>query len=107
MNPFDLTIIRFLNAFVGRSPEFDSLMVLIGLNVLLRGGLVVILFWWAWTQAGLKNSKQREFLLFGLFASAIAVLVARILALSLTFRVRPLHNLLLGFKLPSSMTLNC
>lgn len=57
-------------------------------------------------QAGGKNPKERELLLFGLFASTFAVLVARILALTLPFRVRPLQNPLLDFKLPHSMDPN-
>jgi undecaprenyl-diphosphatase len=106
MNSFDLTIIHFLNAFVGRSPAFDTILVIMTQNVLLRGGLIVILFWWAWAQAGGKNSKNKEFLLFGLFAGTFSVLLARILALTLPFRVRPLENPLLNFKLPRSMDPN-
>jgi undecaprenyl-diphosphatase len=103
MNSFDSSVIHFLNAFAGRSPAFDSIVVLMGANVLLRGGLIVILFWWAWGQADEKNPKERELLLFGLFASAFAVLIARILALTLPFRVRPLQNPALAFKPPYSL----
>jgi undecaprenyl-diphosphatase len=106
MNSFDLTIIHFLNEYAGRSPAFDSSLEFMSRNALLEGGIIVALFWWAWAQAGGKTSKEREFLLFGLFASAFAVLVGRTLALAFPFRVRPLQNPLLGFKPPDSIDRN-
>lgn len=106
MNSFDFTILHFLNAFAGRSPAFDSLLEFMSRNVLLEGGVIVVLFWWAWAEADEKQSKDREFLLFGLFATAFAVLVARTLALVFPFRVRPLQNPLLGFNPPGSIDRN-
>jgi undecaprenyl-diphosphatase len=106
MNSFDFTILHFLNEFAGRSPVFDSILDFMSRNALLEGGIIVALFWWAWAQAGGKTSKDRELLLFSLFATAFAVLVARILALALPFRVRPLQDPFLNFKLPYSMDPN-
>jgi undecaprenyl-diphosphatase len=103
MNSFDSGIIRFLNGFVGRSQGFDSMAVLMGSHVLLKGGIIVVLFWWALGKAGAANSNERQLLIFGLIASPFAVLVARILALTLPFRARPLHNPLLDFRVPHSL----
>jgi undecaprenyl-diphosphatase len=100
LNSFDLGIIHFLNGFIGRSRAFDSVIVLMESHVLLKGGLIVMLFWWALAKTEGANSIDRQLLIFGLVASPFAVLVARILALTLPFRVRPLHNPLLDFKLP-------
>ncbi len=44
MNKFDFAILHFLNQFSQRSPEFDSIVVLIARNDLLRGGVIVVLF---------------------------------------------------------------
>jgi undecaprenyl-diphosphatase len=103
MNSFDSSIIEFLNRFAGRSLTFDSLMVLMSTNVLLEGGIIVVLFWWAWVQCGDRNPEDRERLLFGLCASTFSVFIARTLALTLPLRLRPLHNPLLNFKLPYSL----
>jgi undecaprenyl-diphosphatase len=103
MNPFDLFIIHFFNAYARRSEGFDSLVMQMSDNVLLEGGIIVVLFWWAWVQARRDDRKDKEFLLFGLLASIFAVFVARALALSLPFRVRPIHNPAANFVIPHSM----
>jgi undecaprenyl-diphosphatase len=103
MNFFDLSIIRFFNSFAQRSGGFDHLVVQISHNTLVRGGLMVALFWVAWNRYRDVHSEQREFLLFGLLASVSAVFAARALALTLPFRTRPLDNPLLGFRLPIGM----
>jgi undecaprenyl-diphosphatase len=106
MNSFDLSIIRFFNSFAQHSPLFDRLVAQISGNTLLTGGVMVALFWWAWNRYRDANSEQREYLLFGLFASVSAVFLARVLALILPFRPRPLHNPSLGFQLPTGMNPN-
>lgn len=103
MNFFDLGIIRFVNNFAQRSWWFDHLMVLIANNTLLKGGVMIAMFWWGWNEFREKDSEQREYLLFGLIASVSAVFLARALALSLPFRLRPFHNPALGFRLPLGM----
>ena len=102
-NSFDLPIIRFLNAYVGKSPGFDALMVHLSRNVLTEGGIIVALFWWGWGLPEERGRRDKELLIFGLFASMLAVLVARILALSLPFRLRPIHDPSIGFIIPSPM----
>lgn len=64
---------------------------------------MMALFWWVWAEGGDAQPERRELLLFGLFASVLAVFLARILALMLPFRARPIHNPLLGFRLPYEM----
>ena len=75
-------------------------------NALVIGGGMVAMFWWAWNRYRDPQSEQREFLLFGLFASVSTIFVARVLALTLPFRARPLDNPLLGFRLPIGMDAN-
>jgi membrane-associated phospholipid phosphatase len=103
MNSFDLTVIHFLNAYACRSHGFDFLMGHMGGNALLEGGIIVVLFWWAWVEPRNGNRKNQELLMFGLFACAFAALVARVLALSLPFRLRPMYNPAIQFTLPYSM----
>jgi undecaprenyl-diphosphatase len=93
---FDIAIIHFLNKFAHRSGAFDKVMSSLGGDNLLVSGFVVALFWWVWAQEDQAPVDDREFLLFGFFASMFAIFVARVLALSLPFRERPLHNPLLN-----------
>ena len=96
---FDIAIIQFLNKFAHRSAAFDKLISGFGGDNLLVGGFVVALFWWAWARENQEPVDDREFLVFGFFASMFAIFVARVLALILPFRERPLHDPLLHIPL--------
>ena len=48
MNPFDTSILQFLNRFAQRSPGFDQFVVFLSDFNLLKGGIVVGLIWWLW-----------------------------------------------------------
>ena len=100
MNPFDLHTIHFLNSFAQRSWVFDSLIGQLEGTDLLKGGVIMALFWWAWIRYGNAHPENKEKLLFGLISGVFATFLARVLALMLPFRVRPLHNLQLNFQLP-------
>jgi undecaprenyl-diphosphatase len=82
---------------------FDQSVAQISGNSFLNGGVMVALFWWAWNSKSDSPSRQREYLLFGLIASVSAVFCARFLALCLPFRLRPMHNPVLDFRVPVGM----
>jgi len=103
MNKFDVTILHFLNQFSRLSPTFDSLVVLIAKNDLLRGGVIVVLFWWAWANSRNESEENRVYLLYGLAATLFSTFFARGLAVVLPYRDRPLRNPSLNFKLPLGM----
>jgi undecaprenyl-diphosphatase len=48
MNFFDASILCFLNDFARHWDAFDSLVVLVSENNLLKGGLMMALLWWVW-----------------------------------------------------------
>lgn len=99
MNWFDFPIIHFLNSFVHHSWPADALLVEMSGNTLLRGGVLMAMFWWAWFNPGKEITEKRETLTLTLFTSVLAVLVARTLAATLPFRERPLRNPLLHLQL--------
>lgn len=100
MNWFDYGIIHFLNSFAQRSRIFDIWMVQVSGNHLIVGGVLMVMFWWAWMEHGKESEEKREMLVVLLFSTTFAVLAARTLALSLPYRERPLSNPLLHFQLP-------
>src|SRR5882724_5876481 len=106
MNGFDSTILSFLNTFVHRSWIFDAVLVVLEGNRLLKGGLIMALFCWAWIKLGEAGRENREILLYGMLVCAPTVLLARGLALLLPFRVRPLHNPELHYQLAYTLDPN-
>jgi undecaprenyl-diphosphatase len=100
MNPFDATIVSFLNSFARRSWTFDTFVSLVLENNLIKAGVITALLWWVWFQTGDGEDERRESVLCGIIACFLAIAAARILALTLPFRERPLHNLAIHFHIP-------
>lgn len=100
MNSFDIWIIHFVNSFARHSWIADAILVEAAGNGLLAGGVLMIMFWVAWGKHGKNSVENRQSLALTLAATTFAVVAARIVALNLPYRQRPLHNLLLHFQLP-------
>ncbi|HXA00254.1 MAG TPA: phosphatase PAP2 family protein [Candidatus Dormibacteraeota bacterium] len=103
MTSLDLRIFYFLNSFAHRSAIADFLIVRTAENPLTTGAVIVALFWVAWEVEGKEDMEKRETLLLGLLASMFSVFLARAIALALPFRVRPMHNTEIGYRLPYEM----
>jgi undecaprenyl-diphosphatase len=99
----DESILLFFNQFAHRSWTVDQAIVLLSSSYLLGGGLVMAGLWWAWFRGGEAHTRTRQSILVTLLACIAAVVVARMLAALVPFRVRPLHNPALAFQLPFGM----
>jgi membrane-associated phospholipid phosphatase len=100
MNPFDSSIITFLNGFARHSWTFDSFVYMLSGNDLLKGGVVVALIWWTWFRPNTDKDDTRQHLICAIFACLLAVVIARGLAIMLPFRERPLAVAALHFQRP-------
>lgn len=100
MNSFDSSIITFLNSFARHSWGFDSFVYMLSGNDLLKGGVVVALIWWTWFRPNADKNDTRQQLLCAIFASLVAVVIARGLAIVLPFRARPMAVAALHFQHP-------
>ena len=100
MNPFDSSIIAFLNSFARHSWAFDSFVYMLSGNDLLKGGVVVALLWWTWFRPDPRKNDTRQHLICAIFACLLAVVIARGMALMLPFRDRPMAVAALHFQRP-------
>jgi undecaprenyl-diphosphatase len=92
-----------VDALAGRFPHFDRLIELLSQNDL-KDAFFVAMFWWLWFMRRTDPNRTRlarEHLLSLMCAGSIAVIAARILALSLPFRVRPRFEPALHFVVPA------
>ena len=108
MNHVDIAIMHWLNSLVGKSASFDQGILWLYYVNFIKGAIFVSIFWWYWfrkTDAA-TTQQTREHVLSTLGAAIIAIVVARILALSLPFRVRPRFEPALHFILPVGATPN-
>jgi undecaprenyl-diphosphatase len=99
----DQNLAMRFDALAGRFPHFDRLIELLSQNDL-KDAFFVAMFWWLWfARTDATRARQaREQLLSLLCAGIVAVLVARICALSLPFRVRPRFDPVLHFVVPAA-----
>jgi undecaprenyl-diphosphatase len=102
INRFDTTLIQALNARVGTSPLCDNLIEFLSGNDLVKGALIIGLCWWYWFRQTDAATRQetRERLVCTLLAGIVGIVLARILALTLPFRMRPRFEPSLHFVLP-------
>jgi len=105
MNPdrFDLVVIRFLNAYAQHSWKFDAFMVVLLRNDLLKGVVIMALFWWGWLGKHNDEVRERAVLFYGMLAGTFGVLATRVSVHFLPFVERPLHNPDLNFRLPYTL----
>jgi len=103
MNLFDLIIIDFFNQFSQRSWTVDSIIKFISENHLVKGGVLLAIFWWGWFRVDKNQSAVQVHLISTLFSCFIAMVLARALAMLLPFRLRPIHEESLNFTLPYTM----
>jgi membrane-associated phospholipid phosphatase len=100
MNAFDVDILRFLNQFARHSRVFDRVMAAFAHHAVFQGWVLVAAFWWVWFQPGNANLKNRKIVLATMVGAVLGVVVGRLLADFLPFRVRPLISPELGLVLP-------
>jgi undecaprenyl-diphosphatase len=105
MNFFDAAVMNFINGFSRQSLLFDKFMVAVVDLDLLKGGILVGLIWAFWFGSMNEAQKQsvRERMLSALVGCFAALVTARVLALTLPFRYRPVHDPLLDFVVPYEM----
>jgi membrane-associated phospholipid phosphatase len=102
-SPLDLVfsiddrLVIYLNSFAHRSWTMDFILLNISGPELFKGGVFMTAYWWAWFRAPenrveWESRKPRETLLLTLLLCVPTVGFARLLALYLPFRQRPLFN---------------
>ena len=89
VNPFDTSILQFLNQFAQRSISLEQTVAFISEDTFVAGGIATSFYWWAWFRDSKTKARDREIILAGLAVSFAALFVARGLALLLPFRERP------------------
>jgi len=105
MNTFDAAILTFLNQFAHQSHFIDGAINSVAFNHILKGGLIVAVCWWVWFQPDPSNTKKNREIVIAAFASAVvAVIVGRLMAAYMPFRLRPVQTTDIDFVLPYGVT---
>lgn len=100
MTGFDRAILEFLNQFAQRSVQFDKFVDMLFGNMLVEGGFITALLWWAWFRNRDTAERDRSFVMSGIVLAMIGLGITRFIALTVPFRHRPRYIPDLHFKLP-------
>lgn len=106
MNYLDTAIIHFFNQFSQQSWLVDRGMTFLVGNDIVKGGIFMILFWGIWFTYSdePKRTNSRETILLTLGGACLALFLAMVLALILSFQNRPIFTAALNFKIPLGYT---
>jgi undecaprenyl-diphosphatase len=104
LNAFDTDVLLFFNQFAQHSRTLDLTARAVATSPLAKGGLLVAVFWWVWFSPADSGERNRKVVVATLVSALVAVVVGRLLALYLPFRLRPIHIPELGFVLPYGST---
>lgn len=96
----DVQALTWLHQFIGRSRVFDSLAAGGLNNSLLKFGPLAFVICWFWFDAHPHRERRREQLIQALLIAVAALLLGRILALAMPFRLRPAYRLDVGLLYP-------
>lgn len=100
VNVFDTSVLSYVNQFSRLSMFFDLGMTEIVSSPLWKGGLLMAMLWWFWFQEEKQNYLYREQVISTVAAAFIGLICGRVMAFTLPFRIRPLHNPTLNFQIP-------
>jgi len=101
MNEFDLGVFKLLFAVVQKCTVLGPILRYLANDNFLKGGVIMAIFWWAWFRDARPVCEKREFVVFAFVSSSSALILGRLLALAVAFRVRPLENSLVKFPFPA------
>ncbi len=103
MNCFDHSIISVLQRISTKSELFDNIVVSIINNSLVKGGVLCAMYWWSWFRYNDSDTAVRERITLAVCSSFIVLPLARLLAVALPYRIRPIHDPSIHFKIPHGM----
>ena len=92
MNLLDKFTLPLVNDYAGQFVTTDKAIAFLSNYHLLKGGVLVVLIWWAWFRPMGVQTRNRVHVLATLAGCFVAVLSARAMANFLPLRLRPLHD---------------
>lgn len=93
----DDRLLLWVNQFMGALPVFDRSVAWLLTASILKLVPFVLVICWFWFERSPEQSRRRHLLVEAIFTGLLALVIGRILALTLPFRLRPLVRTDLGF----------
>ena len=103
LRTLDISVVSYVNSFVGQSESFDrSIVVLVRLDTF-KGAVITALLWYVWLIPDRRLSSSCPIFVPSIIGTFAAALLARGLQLLLPLSHRPMHDPALDFIVPAGM----
>ena len=99
----DVQLLESLNQFARMAPSVDVIVTLVTRSYVFKGGVMMCFVWWGWFRTHPDQERHRQALMSVLFAALATLIAARVLALTLPHRIRPMHDMSVDMELPTGM----
>ncbi len=99
MLDIDRVVLETLNSFAQKSWTFDSILSFLTQSNLLKGGVVMTIFWWIWFHPG-PRQHNRSIILKTFAGCCLAAFITLFLTSAFCFRTRPIADPELHFVKP-------
>lgn len=100
MNPLDFHLALFFSSYASRHWNLDWQMQAVAASYLLKGQVLMAMYWWAWFRPQQDQRRTREVLIAALLACIAALALGRVLVTTLPYRARPIDNPVFHYNLP-------
>lgn len=103
VHQIDAELMGLVNDFAGSDAGRDRSLLFLRDSYLLKGVVVMMVWWGLWFRRGTQQNHDRTRLLATVFVAFAAIFVGRLLAVVLPFRNRPIHDDDLNINVPIGM----
>lgn len=100
INNFDLPIIHFFQQFSQKSKTFDESIAFFAGSHLIKGGIIIAIWWFWFLPLSPETINRRVMVILSLIAGFVALLIGRILVITLPYRIRPMNSPELHLTIP-------
>jgi membrane-associated phospholipid phosphatase len=92
MNAFDARGLVFLSHFTFQSHFVTHAILAIVNDYIFKGVVLIALLWWVWFKPGGSTQRNRELVTIAIVSGLVALVLGRLMAHYLPFRLRPMYN---------------
>ncbi|PWB68144.1 MAG: hypothetical protein C3F14_00445, partial [Deltaproteobacteria bacterium] len=101
----DHAVLYFLNGLALKSWSFDVLIQLLERNMLVKGGVIVTVYWFLWFHRDAESEvrERRKTLIASVIGTFAGLMITIILTIVLPMRLRPVHDPSLHLLVPNGV----
>jgi membrane-associated phospholipid phosphatase len=102
MNAFDTQVIDYLSHITFQSHLVPHIILAVANHYLFKGLVLIALLWWVWFKPDRQPQRNHELVIAAIVSGLLALILGRLMAHYLPFRMRPMYNPAFAALFPST-----